>query len=309
MTDIIVNRRMDRREWLALVVLSAFWGGSFLFAGIQVKWLPPFTIAFLRVGLAAVILNVLIRALGKAMPADAATWRAFLAMGILNNAIPFCLIVWGQNYIASGLAAILNATTPIMTVIVAHFTTDDEKITANRLLGVVAGFIGVVVLIGMEPLEGLGTGVLAQLAVLLAATSYAFASIYGRRFKRMGVEPIATATGQVTASTLLLFPIVMIVDMPWTLAAPPIEVWLAALGSAVFSTAIGYVLYFRILATAGATNLLLVTFLIPISAIIMGAVGLGEHLAPRHFLGLAFIGMGLAAIDGRWLNWRGDRAN
>ena len=306
MTDIVINRRMDRSEWLALVVLSIFWGGSFLFAGIQVKWLPPFTIALLRVGLAAVILNVLIRSLGKTLPADAAVWRAFLVMGILNNAIPFCLIVWGQNYIASGLAAILNATTPIMTVIVAHFTTNDEKITANRLLGIVTGFIGVVVLIGPESLRGLGTGVLAQFAILLAATSYAFAGIYGRRFKRMGVEPIVTATGQVTASTLLLFPIAMIVDAPWTLAAPPIEVWLAALGSAVFSTAIGYVLYFRILATAGATNLLLVTFLIPISAIIMGAVGLGEHLAPRHFLGLAFIGAGLAAIDGRWLGWRKD---
>ena len=304
MTDVIVNRRMDQREWLALVLLSMLWGGSFLFAGIQVKWLPPFTIAFLRVGLAAVILTVLIRILGKRLPADAAAWRAFFVMGLLNNAIPFSLIVWGQNYIASGLAAILNATTPIMTVIVAHFATNDEKITPNRLLGVLTGFVGVVVLIGTEPLKGLGTGVLAQLAVLAAATSYAFAGIYGRRFKPMGIDPIVTATGQVIASTTLLFPVAMIVDTPWTLAAPPIEVWFAALGMAVFSTVIGYVLYFRILASAGATNLLLVTFLIPISAIIMGAVGLGEHLAPRHFLGLAFIGMGLAAIDGRWLPWR-----
>jgi drug/metabolite transporter (DMT)-like permease len=309
MTDLIVNRRMDQREWLALVVLSVLWGGSFLFAGIQVKWLPPFIIVFLRVGLAAVILNIFVRTLGKTVPTDASTWRAFVMMGVLNNAIPFCLIVWGQNYIASGLAAILNATTPIMTVIVAHFTTNDEKITANRLLGVVTGFAGVVMLIGAESLRGLGASVLAQLAVLLAATSYAFAGIYGRRFKRMGIEPIVTATGQVTASALLLFPVAMTVDAPWTLAAPPIEVWLAALGSAVFSTAIGYVLYFRILATAGATNLVLVTFLIPVSAIIMGTVGLGEHLAPRHFLGLAFIGLGLAAIDGRLINWRGDRAN
>jgi drug/metabolite transporter (DMT)-like permease len=304
MTDIIINRRMGRSEWLTLMLLSVFWAGSFLFTGIQVKWLPPFTIVFLRAGLAAIILIVLIRAIGKRMPRDAAVWRAFFAMGILNNVIPFCLIVWGQNYIASGLAAILNATTPIMTVIVAHFTTSDEKITANRLLGVITGFAGVVALIGTEPLTGLGTGVLAQLAVLLAAASYAFAGIYGRRFKRMGIEPIVTATGQVIASTTLLFPLAMLTDAPWTLPMPPVEVWLAALGGAVFSTAIGYVLYFRILATAGATNLLLVTFFIPISAIIMGAVGLGEHLAPRHFLGLAFIGAGLAAIDGRLLSWR-----
>ena len=304
MTDIVINRRMDQRQWLALVLLSMLWGGSFLFAGIQVKWLPPFTIAFVRVGLAAVILNALIRTIGKRMPADAAAWRAFFAMGVLNNAIPFCLIVWAQGHIASGLAAILNATTPIMTVIVAHFTTSDEKITANRLLGVVTGFVGVVVLIGADSLKGLGTDVLAQIAVLLAATSYAFAGIYGRRFRPMGIEPIMTATGQVTASTVLLFPLAMLADAPWTLAVPPLEVWLAAIGMAVFSTAIGYVLYFRILATAGATNLLLVTFLIPISAIILGTVVLGEHLAPRHFLGLAFIGAGLAAIDGRLLNWR-----
>src|SRR5579862_4744381 len=139
MTLIVINRRMDQREWLALVLLSLLWSGSFLFAGIQVKWLPPFTIAFLRVGLAAVILHVLVRAIGKSMPVDAAAWRAFLALGILNNVIPFCLIVWAQTHIASGLAAILNATTPIITVIVAQFTTRDEKITANRLLGVATG--------------------------------------------------------------------------------------------------------------------------------------------------------------------------
>ena len=304
MADIVINRRMDQREWLALMLLSVLWSGSFLFAGIQVKWLPPFTIAFLRVGLAAIILNVLILAIGKRMPTDAANWRALLMMGLLNNAIPFCLIVWAQNHIASGLAAILNATTPIMTVIVAHFATSDEKITANRLLGVVTGFIGVVVLIGVDSLNDVGIDIVAQLAVLLAATSYALAGIYGRRFRPMGIEPIVTATGQVTASTVLLLPLAMLVDAPWTLAVPPLEVWLAAIGMAVFSTAIGYVLYFRILATAGATNLLLVTFLIPISAIILGAVVLGEHLAPRHFLGLAFIGAGLAAIDGRLLSWR-----
>jgi len=308
MTDIIVNRRMDKNEWLALVLLSVLWGGSFLFAGIQVKWLPPFTIVFLRVGLAAMILNMLVRAIGKSMPSKLAPWRAFFTMGLLNNAIPFCLIVWGQNHIASGLAAILNATTPIATVIVAHFCTNDEKMSGNRLLGVAIGFLGVVVLIGADAMNGLGADVLAQLAVLLAAVSYAFAGVYGRRFKGLGIEPIVTATGQVTASAVMLFPVAMLLDAPWTLPAPPAEVWGAALGSAVFSTALGYVLYFRILATAGATNLLLVTFLIPISAIIMGAALLGEHLELRHFAGLAVIGAGLAAIDGRWLAWRIERA-
>jgi drug/metabolite transporter (DMT)-like permease len=301
MAGLHLNRSMNGQEWLALVLLSVLWGGSFFFASVQLKALPPFTIVFLRVGLAAIILNVLVKTLGKNMPTEPSTWRAFLGMGLLNNAVPFCLVVWGQSHIASGLAAILNATTPISTVIVAHLLTDDEKMSGNRLLGVAIGFLGVVVLIGPDSLRGLGVNVLAQLAVLLAAVCYAFAGIYGRRFHRMGIEPLLTATGQVTASAILLFPIAMIVDAPWTLAMPPLPVWEAVIGSAVLSTALGYVLYFRILATAGATNLLLVTFLIPVSAILMGSYGLGEHLEARHFVGLAFIGAGLAAIDGRFL--------
>jgi drug/metabolite transporter (DMT)-like permease len=293
------NHRMNRTEWLMLLLLSVLWGGSFFFAGVQVKALPPFTIVFLRVFLAAIILNGLVRMLGKKMPDSLAAWRAFFGMGLLNNAVPFCLVVWGQTHIASGLAAILNATTPIWTVIVAHLFTEDEKMTPNRLLGVAMGFLGVVVLTGADSLRGLGANVWAQLAVLLAAVSYAFAGVYGRRFRRMDIEPLLTATGQVTASAILLFPVAMLVDAPWTLASPPWQVVGAAIGSAVLSTALGYVLYFRLLASAGATNLLLVTLLIPVSAILMGAYGLGEHLELRHFAGLACIGAGLAATDGR----------
>jgi drug/metabolite transporter (DMT)-like permease len=296
-----INRSMNRSEWLALLLLSVLWGASFFFAGVQIKALPPFTIVLLRVGLAAVILNVLVKALGMRMPGTGRAWRAFFGMGLLNNAVPFCLVVWGQSHIASGLAAILNATTPISTVIVAHLLTDDEKITANRLLGVAIGFFGVVILIGPDSLKGLGADVLAQFAVLAAAVFYAFAGVFGRRFKLMGIDPILTATGQVTASAIVLFPVAMLVDHPWTLATPASQVWGAIIGSAMLSTALGYVLYFRILATAGATNLLLVTFLIPVSAIIMGTFGLGERLDVRHFAGLAFIGAGLAAIDGRLL--------
>jgi len=294
-----INRSMNGNEWLMLLLLSVLWGGSFFFAAVQVKALPPFTIVLLRVGMAAVILNAFVKALGMRMPGNWRAWCAFFGMGLLNNAVPFCLIVWGQSHIASGLAAILNATTPISTVIVAHFLTDDEKITGNRLLGIATGFFGVVVLIGPDSLKGLGTSVWAQVAVLTAAVSYAFAAVYGRRFKRMGIDPILTATGQVTASAILLFPLTMLVDHPWTLPMPALPVWGAIIGSAVLSTALGYVLYFRLLATAGATNLLLVTFLIPVSAIIMGSFGLGEHLDAGHFVGLAFIGAGLAAIDGR----------
>ena len=207
----------------------------------------------------------------------------------------------GQTHIASGLAAILNATTPLFTVMVAHAFTKDETMTGNRLIGVVVGFLGVTLMIGADALKGIGTDVVAQLAVLAAAVSYAFAGVFGRRFARMGVAPIATAAGQVAASTLMLLPVALLVDRPWTLAPPSASAFAAIFGIAALSTALAYVLYFRLLASSGATNLLLVTFLIPVSAIVLGSLVLGERLAAKHFLGMSLIGAGLAAIDGRLL--------
>ncbi len=290
---------MGRLDWCLLLALSVLWGGSFLFVGIAVRDLPPFTIVLLRVAIAALALNLALRAAGIALPRDGASWRAFLGMGLLNNAIPFSLIVWGQTHIASGLAAILNATTPLFTVLVAHCLTADDRLTRARLAGLLIGFAGVVVLIGPEALRGLGGDVLAQCAVLGAACSYAFAGVFGRRFKRMGIPPLATAAGQVTASSLLLLPLVLLVDRPWTLTLPGATVWGALIGLALLSTALAYVLYFRILAAAGAVNLLLVTFLIPPSAILLGAIVLRETLQATDLLGMALIGGGLVAIDGR----------
>lgn len=294
-----VNRTMTAGEWAMLLALSVLWGGSFFFIAVAVTELPPLTIVALRVGFAAIMLCVTLRVLGLALPRRRGVWVAFFGMGLLNNAIPFCLIVWGQTHIASGLAAILNATTPLATVIVAHLLTGDEKMTGSRLAGVLIGLSGVTLMIGPDALGGVGTNVLAQLAVLAAAMSYAFAGVFGRRFARIGIAPMATATGQVVASTAMLLPVALLVDRPWALPMPGAPVWAAILGMAALSTALGYVLYFRILAAAGATNLLLVTFLIPVSAIVLGSFVLGEHLAPRHFAGMALIGVGLAAIDGR----------
>jgi drug/metabolite transporter (DMT)-like permease len=230
---------------------------------------------------------------------DPRVWLAFLGMGFLNNLAPFTLIVWGQTEIASGLASILNATTPLFVVVVAHFWTTDERLTGARLFGVVAGFVGVVVMIGTDLLTGLGLNLPAQLAILGAAVFYAFAGVFGRRFKRLGITPLATATGQLTASTLTVVPMALAVDQPWHLPMPPGGTWLAIAGLALLSTSLAYVLYFRILASAGATNLLLVTFLIPVSAILLGALFLAERLDTVHFAGMAMIGIGLAAIDGR----------
>jgi drug/metabolite transporter (DMT)-like permease len=299
-----VNRTMAPREWGMLFLLSLLWGGSFFCTGVAVKALPPLTIVALRVGLAALLLLAVARATGMRMPRDRASWTALGSMGLLNNVVPFCLLVWGQTRIASGLAAILNATTPLWTVIVAHLLTPDEKMTGKRLAGVALGFVGVLVLIGPDALAGLKANLPAQIACLGAAVSYAFAGVYGRRFRRIGISPMATAAGQTVASSVMLVPVAVIVDRPWTLAAPGLPTWAAIVGIAALSTALAYVIYFRILATAGATNLLLVTFLIPVSAIVLGAGVLGEQLSARDFFGMALVGLGLLAIDGRALAWR-----
>lgn len=290
---------MSALEWALVIVLSVIWGGSFLFVGIAVSALPTFTIVLLRVTIAAAALHLLLLVRRIPMPGGTASWRAFFVMGLLNNVIPFSLIAWGMTHIASGLASILNATTPLFTVLLAHALTGDERLTRPRLSGVLIGFVGVVVLIGPEALRGLGDDVLAQMAVLAAACSYGIAGIFGRRFKRIGIPPLATATGQVTASSILLLPLALPIDRPWTLAMPGMTVWAAVIGLALLSTALAYALFFRILAGAGAVNLSLVTFLIPVSAILMGILVLGESLHATDFLGMALIGCGLVAIDGR----------
>jgi drug/metabolite transporter (DMT)-like permease len=284
---------MALRVWLWLLSLTVLWGGSFFFAKVALAELGPFTVAFARVSLAALALALVVP-----LRQDA-PWRTYFAMGFLNNALPFSLIFWGQTEIAVGLASIINATTPLFTLVVAHFLTADEKIDRTKIAALLIGLVGVVVLIGPDALIG-GSALWAQMACLGAALSYAFAGVYGRRFRRMGIAPAEAAAGQVTASAVLILPIMLVVEQPWTLSAPPsLTVVLALAGLALLSTALAYVLYFRILAAAGATNLLLVTLLIPVPATLLGSAVLGEQLEPRQFAGMALIGLGLVLIDGR----------
>ncbi|MCG7499606.1 DMT family transporter [Vibrio sp. Of7-15] len=212
--------------------------------------------------------------------------------------IPFALIVWGQTQIASGLASILNAATPIFAVVVAGFLLPDERPTPLKLIGVVLGFVGVVVMIGV-PAPGGEAKLLAQLAIVAATLSYAFAGVYGRRFKGLGINPVLTAAGQVTASTLILSPVAFFVDGAVDIEKVSTHTWMAIIALAVVSTAIAYVLFFKILELAGATNVLLVTLLVPVSAILLGTLFLGETLDWIHFLGMLLIALGLSAIDGR----------
>ncbi|MBI1779511.1 MAG: DMT family transporter [Proteobacteria bacterium] len=290
-----------------LLILSVLWGSTFFFWKVLVAALPPFTVVLGRVGLAALALNLFLISRGRRMPTSFPIWGAFIVMGLLNNVIPFSLIVWGEIGISSGLASILNATTPIFTVLAAHLMTANEKLTWSRGVGVLLGFLGVAVLIGRDALDGLGAADLpGELACLSAAVIYAFAGIYGRRFRTM--DPIAVATGQVTGSTLVLLPLASLVDQPWSLPAPGIGIWAALVATALICTALAYILYFRILAAAGATNLLLVTLLLPVSALILGALFLDEPIETNAVAGMGLIALGLAAIDGRLLRWLGRSA-
>lgn len=290
--------RMGAMEWALLALLAFLWGGSFLFAKIAVAEIPPATLVLARVGLAAAALIIVVATLRIRVPWS---WRLagqFLLMGVLNNVIPFGLIFWGQREIAAGLAAILNATTPIFTVLLAHLLTQDEKLTRNRMTGVLCGLGGVAVLIGPHALTRFDLGAVSQLAVIGAALSYGFAGIFGRRFR--GLPPIVPAAGMLGGATVVVLPIALWFDRPWTLGAGATTVG-AVVALALVSTAFAYILYFRILARAGATNLQLVTLLVPVSAMALGALILHERLHWNAFAGMALIFLGLAAIDGRAL--------
>lgn len=290
---------MSNRDWSLLLFLALLWGGAYLFNGIAVQELPTFTVVTVRVGGGALTLLLALRLTGAKLPRDPVIWRAFFAMGLLNNVIPFSCIVWGQAHIASGVASILNATTPLFTVVVAHRLTSDEKLTPAKAFGVLIGMVGVAILVGGDAVGALGIGLAGQVACLAAALSYAFAAIFGRRFRKLGVTPLSGAAGQLSASTLILLPATLILDRPWTLPTPGVETWIALLGLATLATALAYHVYFKLLASAGATNAMLVTMLIPVSAIAFGAVFLGEAIGVNHLAGMALIGLGLAAIDGR----------
>ncbi|MDG1818966.1 MAG: DMT family transporter [Porticoccaceae bacterium] len=305
-----INSVMTLKDWAMLLSLSILWGGSFFFIGVAVSELPPLTIVTLRVAIAALILWAVLIFSGQRAPRSAGLWRALFTMGLITNVIPFSLIVWGQTYIASGLASILNATTPLFTVVIAGLLLPDERMTPRKLIGVAIGFVGVSILIGPASLKELGSDTLAQLAILGATISYGFSTTYGRRFKTMGITPLQTSVGQLTAATLMLLPIMFFIERPDQLANPSAEVWMAVIGLGAFSTALAFILFFKILSSAGATNVSLVTFLAPVTTIILGWLILNERLNSEHFIGMLFIGIGLAAIDGRlWAKFKSHSAS
>lgn len=297
-------RPMNALEWALLIALSVIWGGSFLFIALSVGAFPPVTIVFLRCALAAVALLIAITVMGARIPLHRQALMTFAGMAILNNIVPQSLIVWAQGSLPSGYASILNATTPFFTVLILHVFTANDRATPLKFLGVIIGFCGVAAMIGLDVLRHSGS-ILPQIALLVASFFYGLSGLWGRRFAALQVPSIVAATGQLCASSLMLLPLALLLETPLALPVPPASAVLAVVALALVSTALAYVVYFRILATAGASNLSLVTFLIPVSAIVFGILFLGEALMPRHIMGVVLIGVGLACIDGRPLRHLG----
>lgn len=293
------GRGMSGGDWATLIALAMLWGGSFFFIAIALRGFTPLTLVFARTAMGAAVLWAVALLWRARIPRDGRTWRGLLVQALLNNVIPLLLFSWGQTRISGGLAAILNATTPVWGVLIAHVWVAGERLTVARVAALMLGFAGVAVTIGGDALRGLGANVLPQLACLIGAACYSVASVLGRRFSDAGVDPVVTAAGSLAMAAVVTFPVMLLFGQPWTAATAPLPSWgaLAALG--IMSSALGFLLYYRLLASAGATNSMLVTFLIPITPILLGWLVLGERLAPQHFQGLALIAAGLVAIDGR----------
>ncbi|MFD1765577.1 DMT family transporter [Sphingorhabdus buctiana] len=291
--------KLDGTGWLLIGILSILWGGAFFLIEVGLRSYPPITLVFMRLVLAVPPMWIAMRLMGQRLPSEARVWGLLAVVGALNCALPFILFFWGQQYLDSGYASILNATTPLWGVITAHFLTSDEKATPARILGVLIGMAGIVVMVGPEAMKGLSNNLLAQIACMISTIFYSFAAIYGRRLSQTELTPMAVATGQTMMAALMMVPVVVLVDQPWTMATPRLDSTLAGLTLALFSTALAYTLYFRLIDRSGASNAQLVAFLMPILAVILGIAFLGESLSGGQIVGAALIAIGLAILDGR----------
>lgn len=291
--------KLDGTGWLLIGILSILWGGAFFLIEVGLRSYPPVTLVFMRLALAVPPMWIAMRLMGERLPREPRIWWLLAVVGALNCALPFILFFWGQQYLDSGYASILNATTPLWGVITAHFLTSDEKATPARIIGVLIGMAGIVVMVGPEAMKGLSNNLLAQLACIVSTIFYSFAAIYGRRLSQTELTPMAVATGQTLVAALMMVPIVAVMDQPWTMATPRLDSTLAGITLALFSTALAYTLYFRLIDRSGASNAQLVAFLMPILAVILGIAFLGESLSGGQIAGAGLIAIGLAMLDGR----------
>lgn len=282
-----------KRDLVLLVALATLWGGSYTFIRVGVETIPPVTLIAARTLIAGGILVAIIHARSLSLPTDAATWRRFLFQACLNSVIPFTLIAWAERTVDAGLATILNSTSPIFTFLLTAAVTRHEAVTARKLVGIVAGIAGISLIVGMQAFAGLGQALWAQLAIVAATVCYAGAAIFGRGFKNL--DPMMPAAGSMICGAVVLVPLSLIFDRPWTLA-PSTASLTALIALSVFSTALAFVIYFRLLDTLGSVGTTSQAYLrVPIGVAI-GAVFLGESLSATAWAGFVCIIVGVAAM-------------
>lgn len=288
---------LSSRDWGILTILALVWGSSFFLIELGLTGFGPLTLVFLRIALAIPLMVVAMRMAGQRLPRDGRSWWQLTVIGFLNLAFSQALFFWAQTRIDSGLASILNATVPLWGVVLAHYFTADERATPAKLLGVTIGFGGLVVMVGPDALAGVGQDVPAQLACLLATVCFAAAAVYARRLGGH-VQPLAAATGQMMTAAAMLLPLPLFFETPFA-AEPSITAIAALLTLAIVATSFTYLLYFRLIATAGASNAMLIALLMPPVAILLGVLFLNESLSNGQIMGMALILTGLIIIDGR----------
>jgi drug/metabolite transporter (DMT)-like permease len=292
--------KLDGTSWAMIGTMALLWGSAFFLIEIGLQSFAPNTLVFLRLAIVAPFMMITLHFMKERLPRDLASWRQLFILGALNAALPFILFFWGQAKLDnSGYASVLNATTPLWGVIVAHFLTDDEKATRLRIAGVIVGMAGIVVMVGPSAMGGMSANLFAQIACMLSTVFYSFAAIYGRKLGQSTMTPMAVATGQVIGAAIIMLPIMLYFDRPWLRPMPTQDALLATLALAVPATALPYLLYFKTIDRAGALNAMLVAFIMPVVAIAMGIAFLGETLTNGQIAGTLLIALGLVTLDGR----------
>jgi drug/metabolite transporter (DMT)-like permease len=280
-------------EFALLALLATLWGASYTFIKLGVASIPPVTLIAARTLIAGLLLLIIMRWRGLSLPMEAASWRRFLFQACLNSVIPFTLIAWAERSLDAGLATILNSTAPVFTFLLTFAITRHEPVGLRKLFGVLAGLAGICLIVGVQALGGLGEQFVAQMAVVVATICYAGAAIFSRGFR--GLDPMAPAAGSLLCGATMLIPVSLVVDRPWTLA-PSASSILALLGLAVFSTALAFVIYFRLIQTLGSVGTTAQAYLrVPIG-VALGALFLGETLTPTAWIGLGCVVIGVAAM-------------
>ncbi|MEE8500087.1 MAG: DMT family transporter [Kiloniellales bacterium] len=299
----MLRRGYQPVDYLLLLLLSAIWGSSFLFIKLAVAAIPPMTLVAGRLGLAALALLLFLAATGRRLPRDWGIWRGFLVVAAIGNVVPFFLINWGEVTVDSSLAAILLATTPLATIVLAHAFTPDERLTPLKGLGVMVGFGGIVVLVGPDALAGFGREAVSQLAIVGAACCYAVTGVFVRRSRLIELPAAVTATGVLVTAAVIAVPLALVIDRPWELPAPSTGALLALGVLALLCTSAAFLILFRLLATTGATFVSLLNYLAPVFGVSWGALLLGEplHLEVLGALALILLGLVLTQARGRQL--------